>query len=95
MKNAHILNMMRKRNHTAANSILMRMILQERAFMVIAIFVRIFSTKMSIELFESKFRSIKNIDKMEDVFLYKNEPNAAHDYLTNVQTKSADVYTER
>ena len=55
-------------NHTAANSILMRMILQERAFMVIAIFVRIFSTKMSIELFESKFRSIKNIDKMEDVF---------------------------
>ena len=68
MKNAHILNLMWKRNHSAANSILMRMILQERAFMVIAIFVRIFSTKMSIELFESKFRSIKNIDKMEDVF---------------------------
>ena len=34
----------------------------------IAIFVRIFSTKMSIELLESKFRSIKNIDKMEDVY---------------------------
>ena len=30
-----------------------------------------------------------------DIYLYKNEPNAAHDYLTNVQTKSADVYTER
>ena len=29
---------------------------------------RIFSIKMSIELLESKFRSIKNIDKMEDVY---------------------------
>ena len=68
MKNAHIFNIMRKRNLTAAYSILMRMILLGRAFMVIAIFVRIFSTKMSIELLESKFRSIKNIDKMEDVY---------------------------
>ena len=68
MKNAHILNRMRKKNHMDVSFILMRMILQGRAFMVIVIFVHIFSIKMSIELFESKFRSIKNIDKMEDVY---------------------------
>ena len=37
----------------------------------------------------------KTDENFSSVFLYKNEPNAAQYYLTNVQTKSADVYTER
>ena len=71
MKSAHILNMMMKRNHTAVNSILMRMILQGRAFMVIAIFVRIFSTKMSIELLESKFKQKKILTNQVMLFNIK------------------------
>ena len=55
----------------AVNSILMRMILQGRAFMVIAIFVRIFSTKMSIELLESKFKQKKILTNQVMLFNIK------------------------